>query len=69
MEGKNLKSILDEGGYVDYRDIFRNIEYNDEFSMSDWEDDFEDLSENDYMEDEELKPKRQGRRKKKSKKH
>ncbi len=26
MEEKNLKLILDEGGYIDYRNIFKNLE-------------------------------------------
>jgi hypothetical protein len=26
MESKKLKMILDEGGYIDYRNIFRDLE-------------------------------------------
>ena len=28
MENKNLRDILDEGGFIDYRDIFRSLELN-----------------------------------------
>ncbi len=28
MENKNLRDILDEGGFIDYREIFRSLELN-----------------------------------------
>jgi len=30
MNGKNLKNVLDEGGYIDYRNIFKDLEKVDE---------------------------------------
>ena len=32
MENKNLRDILDEGGFIDYRDIFRKLEMHDELN-------------------------------------
>jgi hypothetical protein len=34
MENKNLRDILDEGGFIDYRDIFRSLELNNLLNSS-----------------------------------
>ncbi len=43
MENKNLRDILDEGGFIDYRDIFRSLELNSLLNSSlPFEDGYED---------------------------
>ena len=34
MENRNLRDILDEGGFIDYRDIFKKLEIHDEFNST-----------------------------------
>lgn len=44
MECKELSRVLDEGGYVDYRDVFRQIEYEDSIRYStEFNTDFQDI--------------------------
>lgn len=70
MEGKDLKSILDEGGFVDYRDVFRDIERNSEFDESThWDDSCEDYRDEEMIFLKGLVAKKKKRKKRKSKKH